>query len=286
MLKRILLGFFTSFAIVIGMATTTFAQSVSYQILKDGTGQTSYASAYFLNPANVVAQGNQYRVSIVVATKHELGRFPVKVGSINGQSPQINQSTSGDTDYYTITFTADNLSQKLSGTMRVDIDALDYHHNYGFGLKFDSSSLPALASSSSAPTQKSAAKATSSINKNTNKNADTNVAQSDSQTISTNSSSRTQKEQQSKAASDTSSSADKKSSAADASTTSGTSNKQNTSSSSDSSVIANHSSQPTPSAKTKAPTILKGSLWMYIVGGIVGGGVLIGLLTFLKRGGN
>lgn len=282
MLKRILLGFFTSFAIVIGMATTTFAQSVSYQILKDGTSQTSYASAYFLNPANVVAQGNQYRVSIVVATKHELGRFPVKVGSINGQSPQINQSTSGDTDYYTITFTADNLSQKLSGTMRVDIDALDYHHNYGFGLKFDSSSLPALASSSSAPTQKSAVKATSSTNKNTN----ANVAQSDSQTSSTNSSSRTQKEQQSKAASDTSSSADKKSSAADASTTSGTSNKQNTSSGSDSSVIANHSSQPTPSAKTKAPTILKGSLWMYIVGGIVGGGVLIGLLTFLKRGGN
>ena len=67
----------------------------NYQVLKAGTDQTSYADAYFSKPAVVGVNEDSYRVSMTVSTDHSLGRFPVQILNVNGQTPQITKSTSG-----------------------------------------------------------------------------------------------------------------------------------------------------------------------------------------------
>ena len=109
----------------------------NYTILKAGTGQTSYADAYFSKPASVSVNGDSYNVSITVSTDHSLGSFPVQILNVNGQTPQISKSTSGNRDNYVFTFNTKSVKQVMSGNMKVDINNINYHHVYGFNLRMD-----------------------------------------------------------------------------------------------------------------------------------------------------
>lgn len=125
--------------------TSVQAQAVPYQVLKYGTHDVSYASAYFVTPGDLVPAGDQYRAQLVIATQHELGRFPVTILTINQQKPTVTQSTQGNTDYYMFSFLVKNPNTLLSGTMKVDVASLNYHHTYDFNLQFDAKNLPAVA---------------------------------------------------------------------------------------------------------------------------------------------
>lgn len=69
------------------VSTKVAAEAVNYQALKYGTQQTSMASNYYVKPANVVANGDQYLVTMTIHTGTQLGAWPVTVLSINGQGP-------------------------------------------------------------------------------------------------------------------------------------------------------------------------------------------------------
>lgn len=147
--KRIILGLAMGVVIFgVAMLPTVRAQAVPYpvpyQVLKYGTNELSYASAYFITPGDVTAVGDQYRVSLVIATTHDLGHFPVTILTVNNQKPTVNQTTQGDKDYYSFSFTIIDPKALLSGTMKVDVDSLNYHHTYDFNLKLDAQNVPAL----------------------------------------------------------------------------------------------------------------------------------------------
>lgn len=147
--KRALLTFLSFlFMTLVGFGHVKVIQAdnyqTNYQVLKAGTDQTSYADAYFSKPAVVGVNEDSYRVSMTVSTDHSLGRFPVQILNVNGQTPQITKSTSGNKDNYVFTFNTKSVKQVMSGNMKVDIDNINYHHKYGFNLKMDAGNVPAL----------------------------------------------------------------------------------------------------------------------------------------------
>ena len=145
MFKKIIFGCLVGAIVGTANMTSVQAQAVPYQVLKYGTHDVSYASAYFVTPGDLVPAGDQYRAQLIIATQHELGRFPVTILTINQQKPTVTQSTQGNTDYYTFSFLVKNPNTLLSGTMKVDVASLNYHHTYDFNLQFDAKNLPAVA---------------------------------------------------------------------------------------------------------------------------------------------
>lgn len=152
MFKKIVFGCLVGAIVGTADMTHVQAQAVPYQVLKYGTHDVSYASAYFVTPGDLVPAGDQYRAQLVIATQHELGRFPVTILTINQQKPTVTQSTQGNTDYYTFSFLVKNPNTLLSGTMKVDVASLNYHHTYDFNLQFDAKNLPAVTQSATTTT--------------------------------------------------------------------------------------------------------------------------------------
>ncbi|KGB50956.1 cell surface protein [Leuconostoc mesenteroides P45] len=150
-------------SLLLGLITVTQTvsaetYSVPFRVVKDGSTETSVADQYFQKPAMVAIDGDHYVVIMTVRTTHNLGLFPVSVTDFNGQTPAISRTTHGNTDYYQYQFTATNLDSRLDGHMTVNIQAIRYNHYYGYGVVFDTSSLPKIgenkepASSSSSST--------------------------------------------------------------------------------------------------------------------------------------
>lgn len=150
----------------------------NYTILKAGTGQTSYADAYFSKPASVSVNGDSYNVSITVSTDHSLGSFPVQILNVNGQTPQISKSTSGNRDNYVFTFNTKSVKQVMSGNMKVDINNINYHHVYGFNLRMDAGNVPALNSQQTQAQQASQKDASGQTTKNTTATANSSSSSS------------------------------------------------------------------------------------------------------------
>lgn len=247
MFKRVLIAGATVLITLISTSSLAGAQAVPYQIFKDGSSEQSYASAYFVNPANVTVINGQYHVAVSIATTHDLGSFPVTIGSIAGQTPSISKRTQGNTDYYTFNFVTTNLTSLVNGAMHVDVDALNYHHDYGFGLKFNATSLPPLTAVATPKASASSSTTSSQVTSHSASSPDNKASSSQSNSAKTSSSSLVNKVSQ------TSSSA---------------------------------VTQSVTTVKQTSPatnSFLHGSTWMYAVGGIGGGGILVGLLMLFKK---
>lgn len=163
----------TYVSLLLGFMTVTHTvsadtYSVPFRVVKDGTTETSVADQYFQKPATVAIDGDHYVVIMTIKTTHDLGLFPVSVTDFNGQTPAISRTTQGNTDYYQYQFTATNLDTRLDGHMTVNIQAIRYNHYYGYGVVFDTSSLPKIgenkesASSSSASSTNATSESTGS----------------------------------------------------------------------------------------------------------------------------
>lgn len=104
---------------------------INFRILKDGTDSNSMAYDYVVSPALVKVQGGQRTVMFTVKQSAEIRAF-----TLEGQNEQlVSQSTQNNTRV--ISFTLSSLAQKMSGTVRVDWDAFNYHHTYTIQFLFD-----------------------------------------------------------------------------------------------------------------------------------------------------
>lgn len=177
----LLLGFMT-----VTQTVSADTYSVSFRVVKDGTTETSVADQYFQKPATVAIDGDHYVVIMTIKTTHDLGLFPVSVTDFNGQTPAISKTTQGNTDYYQYQFTATNLDTRLDGHMNVNIQAIRYNHYYGYGVVFDTSSLPKIgenkepASSSSASSTNATSELTGSSSTSSSQSASSTSSQASS----------------------------------------------------------------------------------------------------------
>lgn len=176
----LLLGF-----MIVTQTVSADTYSVPFRVVKDGTTETSVADQYFHKPATVAIDGNHYVVIMTIKTTHDLGLFPVSVTDFNGQTPAISRTTQGNTDYYQYQFTATNLDTRLDGHMNVNIQAIRYNHYYGYGVVFDTSSLPKIGedkepASSSASSTNATSESTGSSSTSSSQSASSTSSQASS----------------------------------------------------------------------------------------------------------
>lgn len=149
---RYLLSMLALLLFMIGVQIPVHAASynVPLQVLENGSSNTSYAAAYFANSATVTPNGNgSYTVTSTVTTQKDLGNYPVQVLSIDGAGANVSRSDSGNSQTITYSFVTSNLSARHNAAIKVDVNSINYHHNYVVGLSLNASSVPAATSSSS-----------------------------------------------------------------------------------------------------------------------------------------
>lgn len=130
-------------------APTAFGETYNapMQVLENGTNSASYASAYFANSATVTPNGDQYTVTSTVTTDTSLGDYPVQMLSIDGSGVTTSRSQSGNKQTITYSFVTSDLKARHNANIKVDVDSINYHHNYTVGLVLDTANVPAPAAS-------------------------------------------------------------------------------------------------------------------------------------------
>lgn len=144
--KYLVVLFLSSLFMLIAWTPNVHADNytVPLTVLKDGTGQTSYAASYFSNSANVVDIGDgTYVVTSTITTDKKLGNFPVQILSIDGGGANVSQADNGDSQTVTYSYQTNDLTERHNAVIKVDVDNIDYHHTYNVGLQLDASSIPA-----------------------------------------------------------------------------------------------------------------------------------------------
>ena len=180
---RYLLSTLTLLLFMFGIQLPVHAESynVPMQVLENGTSNTSYAAAYFAKSATVTPTGNgSYHVTSSVTTKKDLGNYPVQILNVDGAGANVSRSDSGDSQTITYSFTTTNLKARHDAAIKVDVNSINYHHNYIVGLSLNASAVPtAAASSSSASSQ---APSSSSQSASSQATSSTEIASSSSVT--------------------------------------------------------------------------------------------------------
>jgi len=151
--------------LTIGQQVQADTYNVPMQVLENGTNSASYASAYFASSATVSTNGDQYTVTSTVSTDTSLGNYPVQILSVDGGGVSTSRSQAGNTQTLTYSFVTSNLAARHNTAIKVDVNSINYHHNYIVGLVLDTSAIPApaaktttVAQSSQAPTVKASDK--------------------------------------------------------------------------------------------------------------------------------
>ena len=156
---RYLLSTFALLLFMFGIQLPVHAESynVPMQVLENGSSNTSYAAAYFAKSATVTPTGNgSYNVTSSVTTQKGLGNYPVQILNIDGAGANVSRSDSGDSQTITYSFTTTDLKARHNAAIKVDVNSINYHHNYVVGLSLDASAVPAASSSSSSASSQSA----------------------------------------------------------------------------------------------------------------------------------
>jgi heme-binding NEAT domain protein len=140
------------------------ADTVNYQVYKYGTNTRSIASGYYVKPAQIQANGDQYLVTMTIHTKTSLGKWPVTVLSINGSGPANVTKTKSASGYdYAYAFETKDLSSTINSRIKINVLHV-YAATQNVSFQFDTRKLPSLktqATTTKPATSHQAAKAAS-----------------------------------------------------------------------------------------------------------------------------
>ncbi|MFD0590913.1 NEAT domain-containing protein [Paenibacillus sp. GCM10027627] len=118
---------------------------ISYRILKNGTDSTSIANEYVFSPALLKVEGASKTISFTVKRSFEINNITMNgsSGSIVSQNPAKNTRV--------VSYSIPNLTDKHSGTVRVDWAEVNYHHSYDIQFQFYENSIAPAGANPSVP---------------------------------------------------------------------------------------------------------------------------------------
>lgn len=128
---------------------TDGTHSVKYQVNKPNSSSASIANDYFVKPANVTVKNGTATVQITLKNSAWITKFEPP-----GGATVVSEDKTADTR--TVQFTASDLSKPVVTAMKIDIDDINYHHEYSVSLVFD------VAATGDSPTTASAGNNTTS----------------------------------------------------------------------------------------------------------------------------
>lgn len=152
-------------------ATPIFANTVSYQVLKYHANETSMADSYYVRPARVTVTAGKYVITMTVKTANKLGKYPVTVNQINGQTPtNVTKTHRAGYYYYNYTFTATKaqLRHRINSAIYVSIPHV-YSEHHKLSFLFSTNNLPAATAQTSTAAKHSSAVTTTTASKKTSR---------------------------------------------------------------------------------------------------------------------
>lgn len=108
--------------------------SVNYTVISPDDESVSMANDYFVKPAKVFVENGSMKVQLTIKNSKWITQFQAQ----NGGNSVISSNSSANTRV--VKFNVSSLSSPTVAQIKVDIDDMDYHHNYTIRLKFDESS--------------------------------------------------------------------------------------------------------------------------------------------------
>lgn len=112
---------------------TDGTHSVKYQVNKPDSNSASIANDYFVKPAKVTVKNGAATVQITLKNSAWITKFQPP-----GGATVVNEDKVADTRV--VQFTVKDLSKPVVIAMKIDIDDINYHHEYSIALVFDAAS--------------------------------------------------------------------------------------------------------------------------------------------------
>lgn len=117
--------------------------SLPYQVNQPESNSASIANDYFVKPANVTMKSGTATVQITLKNSSWITKF-----NPPGGATVISEDAGADTRV--VQFTVKDLSKPVNTAMKVDVEDINYHHDYTVGIVFDA--LPAASGDGAAVT--------------------------------------------------------------------------------------------------------------------------------------
>ncbi len=121
------------------MQSTNGLYTVDYTFIKGSGSGTSMMDQYVRKPAYVVRNGSSYEVQLTLTNSSWITGFMV-----NGVTPTTITDTN---DIRIVQFALPSISGRYNAWVKVDIEDLNYHHDYNIYLEFHESSLSKISDS-------------------------------------------------------------------------------------------------------------------------------------------
>ncbi|MEK5333527.1 heme uptake protein IsdC [Lysinibacillus sp. FSL W8-0992] len=130
-----LLTFFVTPILNASAALADGTYKINYQVNKPNSSSASIANDYFLKPGTIIVKNG----SSVIQLKMKKSAWITKFESSTGGNKVISEDKAEDTRI--VQFALPSYSSPTAVTMKVDIDDLNYHHEYTVDFVWDPASL-------------------------------------------------------------------------------------------------------------------------------------------------
>lgn len=104
--------------------------SLDYQVNQPNSNSASIANDYFLKPAKATVKNGVATVKLTLKNSAWITKFQPP-----GGATVLNEDKAADTR--AVQFTVNDLSKPVTIEMKVDVDDINYHHEYSVDLVFD-----------------------------------------------------------------------------------------------------------------------------------------------------
>lgn len=115
--------------------------SINYTVISPDDESVSIANDYFVKPAKLIVENGKIQAQITLKNSKWITEFQGQ----NGGNNVISSNEGADTRV--VQFNVGNLSSPQASSIRVDIDDMNYHHDYTVRFQFDESSLSLISAS-------------------------------------------------------------------------------------------------------------------------------------------
>ncbi len=105
-------------------------QSLNYQVNQPDSNSASIANDYFVKPAKVTTKNGTSTVQITLKNSAWITKFAPP-----GGATVISEDKVADTRV--VQFTVKDLTQPVKVAMKIDVDDINYHHDYTVAMVFD-----------------------------------------------------------------------------------------------------------------------------------------------------
>ncbi|HFV2809247.1 TPA: NEAT domain-containing protein, partial [Streptococcus agalactiae] len=110
--------------------------SIGFKVIKDTSDEVSKMNDYVISPATLKVKDGKQKVSFTLKNSEWITKFTTEK---NGQFVDVNViGENKEQNTRVVEFDIVDVANLLNGKVKVDIDAMDYHHIFDVRIKFDS----------------------------------------------------------------------------------------------------------------------------------------------------